>query len=122
AAVGWGEVGFSDAGGRGRALDSLSLDVAAGERVGIVGPSGSGKSTLATLLLRLYDPQSGAVRIGGVDLATIDPEAARGRIAVVRQDTYLFHGTIEDNLRLGKPDATHDEIVAAARAANAHDF
>jgi ATP-binding cassette, subfamily B, bacterial len=115
-------VRFAYPGGRGQALDGLSLEVAAGERVGIVGPSGSGKSTLATLLLRLYDPQAGAVRIGGVDLKTFDPEAARAHFAVVRQDTFLFHGTVEENLRLGKPDATHDEIVAAARAANAHDF
>jgi ATP-binding cassette, subfamily B, bacterial len=115
-------VRFAYPGGRGQALDGLSLDVAAGERVGIVGPSGSGKSTLATLLLRLYDPQAGAVRVGGVDLKTLDLEAARAQFAVVRQDTYLFHGTVEDNLRLGRPEATHDEIVAAARAANAHDF
>jgi ATP-binding cassette subfamily B protein len=116
------DVRFAYPGGRGPALDGLSLDVAAGERVGIVGPSGSGKSTLAVLLLRLYDPQAGAVRVGGVDLATLDPEAARALFALVRQDTYLFYGTVEDNLRLGKPDATQDEIVAAARAANAHDF
>ncbi|HXW23318.1 MAG TPA: ABC transporter ATP-binding protein [Xanthobacteraceae bacterium] len=122
ATIAFDDVGFAYPGGRGPALDGLSLAVAAGERVGIVGPSGSGKSTLAVLLLRLYDPQSGAVRIGGVDLKTLDPEAARARIAVVRQDTYLFHGTVEDNLRLGKPDATHEEIVAAAAAANAHDF
>jgi len=120
--IAFDDVRFSYPGGRGRALDGLSLNVAAGERIGIVGPSGSGKSTLAVLLLRLYDPQAGAVRIGGADLATLDPEAARALIAVVRQDTYLFHGTVEDNLRLGKPDATHEEIVAAARAANAHDF
>ena len=120
--IAFATVRFAYPGGRGQALDSLSLDVAAGERIGIVGPSGSGKSTLATLLLRLYDPQAGSVRIGGVDLATLDLEAARACIAVVRQDTYLFHGTVEDNLRLGKPDASHNEIVAAARAANAHDF
>jgi len=120
--IAFDDVGFVYPGGRGQALDGLSLEVAAGERVGIVGPSGSGKSTLATLLLRLYDPQAGAVRIGGVDLKTLDPEAARAQFAVVRQDTYLFHGTVEDNLRLGNPDASHEEIVAAARAANAHDF
>jgi len=115
-------VRFSYPGGRGEALDGLSFSVTAGERIGIVGPSGSGKSTIAALLLRLYDAQAGAVRIGGVDLKTLDPEAVRSRIAVVRQDTYLFHGTVDDNLRLGKPDATRAEIIAAARAANAHDF
>ncbi len=105
-----------------QALDGLSFSVKVGERIGIVGPSGSGKSTIAALLLRLYDPQSGTVRIGGIDLQTLDPEAVRGQIAVVRQDTYLFHGTVDDNLRLGKPDAARAEIIAAARAANAHDF
>jgi ATP-binding cassette, subfamily B, bacterial len=120
--IAFADVHFSYPGGRGQALDGLSFDVKVGERVGIVGPSGSGKSTTAALLLRLYDPQAGSVRIGGVDLTSLDPNAARAQIAVVRQDTYLFHGTVEDNLRLGKPDATRAEIVAAARAANAHDF
>src|SRR5262249_40139859 len=97
--IAFADVRFAYPGGRGQAPDGLSLD-AAGERVGIVGPSGSGKSTLAALLLRLHDPQAGMVRIGGVDLASLDPEAARALFAVVRQDTYLFHGTVEDNLRL----------------------
>ena len=104
------------------AHQGLSFAIAAGERVGIVGPSGSGKSTIVRLLLRLHDPQSGAVRIGGQDLRTLDPDAVRRMIAVVAQDTYLFHGTIEDNLRLGCPDASEAELAAAARAANAHDF
>ncbi len=122
ATIAFDDVHFSYPGGRGQALDGLSLEVAVGERVGIVGPSGSGKSTIAVLLLRLYDPQSGAVRIGGVDLKMLDPESARAQISIVRQDTYLFYGTVEDNLRLGKPDATWEEIIAAAIAANAHDF
>src|SRR5262249_46304394 len=104
------------------AHDGLSFSVAAGERVGIVGPSGSGKSSIARLLLRLYDPQAGAVSIDGRDLRTLDPEQIRALIAVVQQDTYLFHGTVEENLRLGKPEASHAEIEAAARAANAQDF
>jgi ATP-binding cassette subfamily C protein CydCD len=116
------DVEFAYPGGRGRALDGLCLDIKAGERVGIVGPSGAGKSTLAQLLLRLHDPQSGTVRIGGADLRTLDPESVRAQIALVRQDTYLFHGTVEDNLRLGKPDASPEEIEAAVRAANAYDF
>ena len=115
-------MGFAYPGGRRAAHQGLSFSIAAGERVGIVGPSGSGKSTIVRLLLRLHDPQSGAVRIGGHDLRALDPEAVRRMIAVVAQDTYLFHGTIEDNLRLGCPDASEADLVAAARAANAHDF
>jgi len=72
--------------------------------------------------LRLYDPARGTVRIGGQDIRTLDPVLLRREIAVVAQDTYLFHGTVEENLRLGRPDATGEEIVAATRAANAHDF
>jgi ATP-binding cassette subfamily C protein CydCD len=115
-------VEFSYPGRRRAAHDGLSFSVAAGERVGIVGPSGSGKSSIARLLLRLYDPQVGTVRIGGHDLRMLDPEQLRSEIAVVQQDTYLFHGTVEENLRLGKPDATQAELEAAARAANAHEF
>ena len=115
-------VGFAYPGGRRAAHHGLTFSIAAGERVGIVGPSGSGKSTIVRLLLRLHDPQSGTVRIGGHDLRTLDPGAVRQMIAVVAQDTYLFHGTIEDNLRLGCPDASEADLAAAARAANAHDF
>ncbi len=115
-------VSFAYPGGRGAAHDSLSFAVEAGEKIGIVGPSGSGKSSIARLLLRLFDPQVGAVRIGGVDLRDLDPETLRAQIAVVHQDTYLFHGTVEENLRLGRPDAAEAELVAAARDANAHDF
>jgi ATP-binding cassette subfamily B protein len=115
-------VSFAYPGGRGAAHDGLSFTVAAGEKIGIVGPSGSGKSSIARLLLRLFDPQSGAVRIGGIDLRSLDPETLRSQIAVVHQDTYLFHGTVEDNLRLGRPDATMIEIEEAARDANAHEF
>src|SRR4029077_4214231 len=115
-------VDFAYPGGRRAAHQGLSFSIAAGERVGVVGPSGSGKSTIVRLLLRLHDPQSGAVRIGGQDLRALDPDAVRRMIAVVAQDTHLFHGTIEDNLRLGRPEADECEVVAAARAANAHDF
>jgi ATP-binding cassette, subfamily B, bacterial len=116
------EVHFAYPGGRGAAHDGLSFTVAAGEKIGIVGPSGSGKSSIARLLLRLFDPQSGAVRVGGQDIRTLDPEALRAQIAVVHQDTYLFHGTVEENLRLGKPAATQAELEEAARDANAHEF
>jgi ATP-binding cassette subfamily B protein len=116
------DVRFAYPGGRRAAHDGLSFSVAAGEKIGIVGPSGSGKSSVARLLLRLFDPQSGSVRVGGRDLRTWDPEALRGQIAVVHQDTYLFHGTVEENLRLGKPEATLAKLEQAARAANAHEF
>ena len=116
------DVGFAYPGGRGAAHRGLSFGIEAGERVGVVGPSGAGKSTIVRLLLRLHDPQSGVVRIGGKDLRTLDPAAVRRMIAVVAQDTYLFHGTIEENVRLGRPDAGEADIVAAARAANAHAF
>jgi ATP-binding cassette subfamily B protein len=116
------DVYFAYPGGRGAAHDGLSFTVAAGEKIGTVGPSGSGKSSVARLLLRLFDPQRGTVKIGGHDLKSLDPEALRRMIAVVHQDTYLFYGTVEENLRLGKPDATREEIEAAARDANAHEF
>jgi ATP-binding cassette subfamily C protein CydCD len=116
------DVHFAYPGGRQPAHDGLSFTVAAGEKIGIVGPSGSGKSSVARLLLRLFDPQSGAVRIGGRDIRTLDPEAVRAQIAIVHQDTYLFHGTVEENLRLGKPEAMQAELEEAARDANAHEF
>ena len=115
-------VAFGYPGGRRSAHSGLSFRIGAGERVGIVGPSGSGKSTIVRLLARLYEPQGGSIRIGGRDLASLDPAQVRDMIAVVSQDTYLFHGTVEENLRLGRPEATHADLVAAAMAANAHGF
>lgn len=102
--------------------DGLSFSVQAGERVGIVGPSGCGKSSIVRLLLRFYDPNAGSIRIGGRDLRDLSFNAIRRQIAVVSQDTYLFHGTVENNIRMGRPDATHDEIVCAATIANIHGF
>ncbi len=104
------------------AHNGLGFQVAAGERIGVVGASGSGKSTVVKLLLRLYDPQAGSVRLGGRDLRTLTLAQLRRQIAVVNQDTILFHGTVEDNLRFGKPDATAAELRAAVRAANAEAF
>ncbi len=115
-------VGFAYPGGRRPAHTGLTFTIAAGERVGVVGPSGSGKSSIVRLLLRLHDPQSGTIQIGGHDLRALDPDAVRGMIAVVSQDTWLFHGSVEENLRLGRPDATEAQLIAAARAANAHEF
>jgi ATP-binding cassette subfamily C protein CydCD len=120
--IAFDDVRFAYPGGRRPAHQGLSFRIEAGERVGIVGPSGSGKSSIVRLLLRLHDPQAGMISIGGHDLRTLDPDALRQMIAVVAQDTYLFHGTIEDNLRLGRPDASETDLVAAASAANAHGF
>ncbi len=116
------EVRFAYPGTRRPAHQGLIFAVGAGERVGIVGPSGSGKSSIVRLLLRDYAPQNGTIRIGGEDIAALDAEALRGRIAVVAQEAALFHGTIADNLRLGRPDATDAELRQAARAANADEF
>ncbi len=120
--VAFENVSFAYPGGRRAAHRGLSFRVGAGERVGFVGESGAGKSTIVRLLLRFYDPDDGAVRIGGHDLRRLRPEDVYRGVAVVNQDTYLFHGTVEDNLRFGKPDAGEEEIEAAARAANAHEF
>ena len=116
------DVTFAYPGSRRPAHAGVSFTVRPGERVGIVGPSGSGKSTVARLLLRFYDPARGRVLIGGRDLRELSLAQVRERIAVVSQDTWLFHGTVEANLRMGKPAATVDELRAAARAANAEDF
>jgi ATP-binding cassette subfamily C protein CydCD len=115
-------VRFAYPGGRRAAHDGLDFAVGAGERVGVVGPSGAGKSTIARLLLRLHDPQGGRVLVGGRDVRTLGLAELRGAIAVVSQDTYLFHGTVEENLRMGKPEASAAELQAAAAAANAHEF
>ena len=115
-------VSFAYPGGRRAAHRGLSFRVGAGERVGFVGESGAGKSTIVRLLLRFYDPDEGVVRIGGHDLRELRPDDVYRGVAVVNQDTYLFHGSVEDNLRFGKPDAGVEEIEAAARAANAHEF
>lgn len=116
------EVTFHYPGSRRSTHEHLSFTVKAGERVGIVGPSGCGKSSIVRLLLRLYDPDAGDIRIGGHSLRELRFETLRRQIAVVSQDTYLFHGSIEENLRMGRPEASHDDIVAAATVANIHSF
>ncbi len=122
ASIEFDDVAFAYPGARRAAHEALSFAIAPGERIGVVGPSGAGKSSIVRLLLREADPQSGAVRIGGHDLRTLDPDAVRARIAVVAQDSALFHGTIADNLRLGRPDATDDQMHQAADAARADAF
>jgi ATP-binding cassette subfamily C protein CydCD len=120
--VAFDDVTFRYPGGRGPAHARLSFSVQAGERVAIVGPSGSGKSTVARLLLRFHDPQSGRVLVGGRDVRDLRLADLRALMAVVHQDTYLFHGTVAENLRMGRPDATAAELEAAAREANADEF
>jgi ATP-binding cassette subfamily B protein len=107
---------------RPQVLKSISVTLQPGEKLGLVGPSGAGKSTMIWLLLRFFDPQQGRITLGGHDLRSLPLEVVRRHIAVVMQDTYLVHGTVAENLRFGKPDATQAEIEAAARAANAHEF
>jgi len=104
------------------ALADFSLNVAEGETVAIVGPSGAGKSTLFQLVQRFYDPQSGQIRLDGVPLQEADPEAIRGRIAIVPQDTVIFAASALENIRYGRPSATPDEVWAAAVAAHADSF
>ncbi len=103
-------------------VEGIRLSIAAGEKIGIVGASGAGKSTLVALLLRLYDPERGAVRVDGHDLREVTQESLRRQIGMVTQETALFNRSALDNIRYGRPDATREEVEAAARAAEAHDF
>ena len=103
-------------------LRGISLEIAPGEILALVGPSGAGKSTVFNLIPRLYDPVSGAIRIDGVDLRTVTQASLRQQIGIVPQETILFGGTVEENIRYGRLDATRPEIEAAAQAANAHGF
>jgi ATP-binding cassette, subfamily C, bacterial CydC len=104
------------------ALDGFDLDLPAGSRVAVVGPSGAGKSTIVRLALRFWEYQEGEIRLGGHDLRSYQPEDVRSLIAVVSQDTHLFHTTILENLRVAAPEANEQAIVRATRAAQIHDF
>ncbi len=103
-------------------LAELSFHVKAGETVAIVGPTGAGKTTLINLLARFYEPEKGQIRIDGQDISLIDREHLRTQMAFVLQDTYLFQGTIRENIRYGRLEATDEEVEAAAKKANAYDF
>jgi ATP-binding cassette subfamily B protein len=104
------------------ALERFTLSVSAGERVALVGPSGAGKTTVFQLLLRFYDPQSGSVRLDGVDIAQADPNEVRRRLAVVPQDPVIFATSVLENVRYGRPDASEAEVRAACEAAYASEF
>lgn len=103
-------------------INDFSLEVKPGTRVAIVGQTGAGKTTLVNLLMRFYDVDSGSIKIDGVDIKTITRDSLRRNFGMVLQDTWLFGGTIRENIAYGKPDATHEEVIAAAKAANAHSF
>ena len=121
-----GDVRFNDAGfayGRRRGgIDGVTLHIKPGERIGIVGASGAGKSTLVSLLLRLYDCEKGAVLVDGHDVRAVTQESLRSQIGMVTQETAMFNRSARDNIGYGRPDASEDEIIAAAKAAEAHDF
>ena len=121
-----GEITFDHASfayGRKRGgVQDITLTIRAGEKLGIVGASGAGKSSLVSLLLRLYDTESGSVRVDSHDVRTVTQESLRRQIGMVTQETAMFNRSARDNIAYGKPDATMDEIIAAAKAAEAHDF
>ena len=103
-------------------LDHINLNVPAGSYMALVGSSGAGKSTLCSLIPRFYDVTNGSVKIDGKDIRSLTLKSLRDHIGIVQQDVYLFVGTVYDNIRYGKPDATREEVIAAAKNANAHDF
>lgn len=103
-------------------LKNVTVNIKAGDNIGLVGHTGSGKSTIANLITRMYDPVSGSISIDGVDLKNIKLDNIRQNIAIVSQEVFIFRGTIADNIRYAKPDAPMEEVIAAAKAANAHDF
>ncbi|MEY4121406.1 MAG: hypothetical protein RLZZ457_244 [Pseudomonadota bacterium] len=120
-----GRIDIQDAGfryGNRAVIRGLNLTIRPGEMIGLVGQSGSGKSTLVNLICRFYDLSEGAIKVDGIDIRNIALSDYRSHIGLVLQEPFLFFGTIADNIAYGKPDATREEIVAAARAAHAHEF
>jgi ABC-type multidrug transport system fused ATPase/permease subunit len=121
-----GDVAFEDVhfryGSGDEVLHDVEFRMAPGEVVALVGPSGAGKTSIANLLCRFYDPIHGHVKVDSHDLRTVQVKSLRRHIAVVLQDTFLFNTSVRENLRYGKPDATQEEMVAAAQAAYAHEF
>jgi ATP-binding cassette subfamily C protein CydCD len=115
-------VAFTYPGQEKPALQDITLQIESGQRIALVGPSGAGKSTLASLLLRFIEPEQGRLMLNGAPLRSIDPDEWRRQIAWVPQKPYLFHDTIAANIRLGRPDASEGELIAAAQAAHLHTF
>ena len=105
-----------------KALDNINFQIDQGEFVVILGASGAGKTTISNLIARLYDPKEGVVKIDGYDVKELSSKQLRKNIGIVSQDIFLFMGTIADNIRYARPDATNDEVIAAAKAASAHGF
>ena len=105
-----------------KVLDDINFDIKPGETIALVGATGSGKSTIVNLISRFYDVQSGKVLIDGIDVKKVSIESLRKQMGIMTQDNFLFSGTIKDNIRYGRLDATDEEIIAAAKAVNAHDF
>ena len=103
-------------------IEGLSLDVQPGQRIAIVGPTGCGKTTLINLLMRFYDVNSGSIKVSGTDIRDVTRASLRGSYGMVLQDTWLRAGTVRENIAYGKPDATMDEVITAAKAAHAHSF
>lgn len=103
-------------------LREINLSIPAGSRVALVGPTGAGKSTMINLLARFYEPSSGSVKVDGVDTRQVTLKSLRRNMGIVLQDTFLFSGTVRDNIRYGRPEATDEEVIAAAKAVRAHEF
>ena len=121
-----GQVSFSHVGfsydGNVKVLNDLSFDIKPGETIALVGPTGAGKTTIVNLISRFYDVQEGIVYIDGIDVKQVSIESLRRQMGIMTQDNFLFFGTIKDNIRYGKLDATDEEIIAAAKAVHAHEF
>jgi ABC-type multidrug transport system fused ATPase/permease subunit len=103
-------------------LKGVNLTVEPGQTVALVGPTGAGKTSIASLILRFYDVTGGAVRLDGIDVRTVTQRSLRRQAGVVTQDSFLFSGTVADNIRFGRPESTLEEVASAARLANAHEF